>query len=107
MYKIVSMLLLLGLLSMNIAYAELQVTYFQTEVKIVEILANEDLLCDSGVIFKQGNDQIEDLQSYVGKYVYIKYFNSLDKDFYVDVKSRNGGEFDLTPERPNTSTEYL
>ena len=101
------MLLLLSLMSMNIAYAELQVTYFQTEVKIVEILANDDLLSDSGAIFKQGNDLIENLESYVGKHVYIKYFNALENDFYVDVKSKKDGEFDLTPERTKTSPEYL
>lgn len=107
MYKIVSMLFMLVLLNMNIAYAELQVTYFQTEARIVKILENEDLLCEGGVVFKQGNDQIKNLKSYVGKNIYIKYFNLLKNKFYVDVKSSNDGEFDLKPVKAISSTTHL
>ena len=97
MRKIVLFLILF--IPLNIAYAKLHITYMQTDVKIIKILDNNTLLCESGTIFKQGNDQIKNLELYVGKNVYVKYFNLLKEDFYVDIKYKIDGEFDLSPEK--------
>lgn len=77
------------------SYAELHATYFQSKTQVTRVIDGETLVCSDNHMYQQGNDQIKDVKQYIGQIVYIKYFNRLNKDYYVAINFLEDGEFNL------------
>ena len=79
----------------NTAYTQITYNYKQNIEHIDSISDQNTLSCRSNTTYEQGNDQIEKLNSFKNKSVYIKYFEVLGKKYYVGIRELSGGAFNL------------